>query len=332
MKLAGSIAALTHCSLPEAARQLDRLGVDYIHVDCNDDPRVFDDIGIIRANSRRPIDLHIVSPKPEDYFALVSRFNVEQVCFQYETAGRVPAVEPHMGARVGLALKPETDLGVFERDADRFQFLMLMATTPGQSGGAFDDSVYARVREARKRFPDKSLHVDGGVTAAVSEQLRECGVDCVVSGTFLTRAASLSHAILAIKNGTQAGFPVRNFMLARNALPTLAIGDLSLRNVLEAIDRSKMGLVMVVDDRDALQGMITDGDVRRGVLQSGGELALPDPRAILNTSPLTLSPEMTLGEALHAIEKVQRTIVFIPVVDADRRLVGGLGLRQVLEG
>jgi len=108
LKLSGSIAALTHCPLPEAARQLDRLGVDYIHVDCNDDPRVFEDIGVIRENSRRPIDLHIVSPRPEDYFPLISRYNVEQVSFQYESAGRVPVADRQLGARLGLALKPET--------------------------------------------------------------------------------------------------------------------------------------------------------------------------------------------------------------------------------
>lgn len=332
MKLSGSIGALTGCSLPDAARQLDRLGVDYIHVDCNDDPRVFDDIAVIRQNSRRPIDLHIVSSRPEDYFPLISRFNIEQVSFQYESAGRIPVVEERMGARLGLALKPNTDLGVFERNADQFQFLMLMATTPGQSGGAFGEGVYARVREARLRFPGKSLHVDGGVTAEVSDRLRACGVDCVVSGSFLSRAASLSHAILAIKNGAQAQCPVRDFMLARNSLPTLRAEQLSLKTVLAAIDQSKMGLVLVVDDNDVLQGMITDGDVRRGILQSGDTLRLPDANAVMNRAPLTLAPTMTLSDALQAIDRMQRTIVFIPVVDSERRLVGGLGLRQVLEG
>lgn len=332
MKLSGSIGALTGCSLPEAARQLDRLGVDYIHVDCNDDPAVFEDIDVIRHNSRRPIDLHIVSSMPEAYFDLISRFNIEQVSFQYESAGRAPVIEERMGARVGLALKPDTDLGIFERNAKRFQFLMLMATTPGQSGGAFGEDVYARVREARRRFPGKSLHVDGGVTAEVSDRLRECGVDCVVSGSFLSRAASLSHAILAIKNGAQARYPVRDFMLARNALPTIHAEQLNLRSVLIAVDQCKMGLVLVVDDADVLQGMITDGDIRRGILQSGDTLGLPDPQVIINRAPLTLSPTMTLSEALHAIDRIQRTIVFIPVVDSERRLVGGLGLRQVLEG
>ncbi|MBI1274312.1 MAG: CBS domain-containing protein [Alphaproteobacteria bacterium] len=330
MKLSGSIAAFADSPLPDAVQQLDRLGVDYIHVDCNDDPQVFNDMDTIRAHTHCPIDLHIISPTPEKFLPLVSRFHVEQVCFQYETAARVPDIREETGARLGMAFMLDTDLAVFDAVADKFQFLMLMATTPGKSGGTFGEDAYDKISAARRRFPGKALHVDGGVNDAVSGRLRDCGVDVVISGNFLSKAGSLSAAVFALKNGSRSNFPVRDFMQARNALPTLHTENLTLKSVLTTINKHKMGLVLIVDHNDILVGMITDGDIRRGILNNGTELALPNPADIINYSPLSVTPEHSLHEALQTVEMADRVVLFMPVLGPDRRLLGGLSLRQIL--
>ena len=330
MKLSGSIAAFANSPLPDAVRQLDMLGVDYIHVDCNDDPRVFYDMETIRENTRRPIDLHIISPHPEKYFQLISRFQIEQVSFQYETASRVPDVTTELGARLGLALTLDTDLDVFDHVADKFHFLMLMTTTPGKSGGTFGPQAYTKIETARKRFPGKDLHVDGGVNADVATVLQGYGIDCVISGSFLSKATSLSAAILSIKNGAKADFPVRDFMLARNALPTVRLEYLNLKDVLRAIDKYKMAMVLVVDAHDNLHGIITDGDIRRGILESGGDLNLPDPLKILNRNPVTAPADASLRDVLQRVEHHQQTVLFVPLLGKDGKLAGGLGLHQLL--
>jgi len=39
-----------------------------MHIDCNDDLSVFEDIKRIRKISKTPIDLHIISSRPEAFF------------------------------------------------------------------------------------------------------------------------------------------------------------------------------------------------------------------------------------------------------------------------
>jgi pentose-5-phosphate-3-epimerase len=49
----------------------------------------------------------------------------------------------------------------------------------------FVKTISQRIREFRRRYPSKNIHVDGGVNGEVSFILRNIGVDAAVSGSFL---------------------------------------------------------------------------------------------------------------------------------------------------
>ena len=84
MKIAASIYSSREDQREGLIEMLDEHNIDYFHVDCNDNPAVFDDIRQIREKSNTPIDLHIISPQPEKYFNLIREFGVESVTIQYE--------------------------------------------------------------------------------------------------------------------------------------------------------------------------------------------------------------------------------------------------------
>ena len=69
MKISASIYSGKNKSMLQLVKELDGAVVDYFHIDCNDDLTVFDDIKAIRRESKTPIDLHIISPDPEKFFA-----------------------------------------------------------------------------------------------------------------------------------------------------------------------------------------------------------------------------------------------------------------------
>ena len=73
MKISGSIYSDKKRSLKETILDLEAHQVDLLHVDCNDDLRVFDDIAQIRTWCDMPIDLHIITETPEKYFDKISR-------------------------------------------------------------------------------------------------------------------------------------------------------------------------------------------------------------------------------------------------------------------
>ena len=68
MKISASLYSAGYADLRELVRELDAYQSDWFHIDCNDDPSVFDDIREIRKHSDTPVDLHIISPEPHQFY------------------------------------------------------------------------------------------------------------------------------------------------------------------------------------------------------------------------------------------------------------------------
>lgn len=112
--------------------------------------------------------------------------------------------------------------------------------------------------------------------------------------------------------------------------PVVAADD-CFRDILEEMDAKKLGAVNVVDD-GKLVGLITDGDVRRLILRT--QLPLPnlflvDAAKVMTAEPQALSPEVDLQEALDTLEEHEFWV--LPVVDADRNLLGLVHLHALLK-
>ncbi|HLG02859.1 MAG TPA: hypothetical protein VI731_04650, partial [Bacteroidia bacterium] len=241
MKISASIYS-TPRNLDDVIRELDAHRIDYFHVDCNDDPKVFDDIKKIRASSRTPVDLHIISKTPEKYFPLLEKTPVDLVTFQYEELQGKINVPATVKGRLGLAITADTDVDVFAQYADRFDFILMMATIPGKSGGSFNKEIFRKIRMFKKRFPDKRIHVDGGVNGEVSFILRSMGVYASVSGSYLFNADSLGFALLNLKTHEhESHFLVKDFMLGKEEIPVLPPGQRNFADILRSIETYQMG-------------------------------------------------------------------------------------------
>lgn len=102
--------------------------------------------------------------------------------------------------------------------------------------------------------------------------------------------------------------------------------DATILDALRAIDSIGYEIALVVDDSDGLIGVLTDGDVRRALLD-GVNLTDPATRCV-QRSPITVEPGVSRAEVLDLMRA--RTVSQVPVVDADGRLVGLHLLREFL--
>jgi len=98
-----------------------------------------------------------------------------------------------------------------------------------------------------------------------------------------------------------------------------------VRDAMQQLEASEAKTLLVVDRERSLYGTVTDGDVRRWILD-GGELD-GSVEGICNTDPLITS-EPYESEAMRQV-MISKNITCIPVVDAARRVIDVLLWNQL---
>jgi arabinose-5-phosphate isomerase len=96
-----------------------------------------------------------------------------------------------------------------------------------------------------------------------------------------------------------------------------ATTDSSMKQVIIAMNRFPLGAACVRGGDGALQGLITDGDLRRA-LQTNDDIRDVKAGGLMTLRPVTVSPEATLQEALRLMEDRPSQISVLPVVEGNR--------------
>lgn len=89
----------------------------------------------------------------------------------------------------------------------------------------------------------------------------------------------------------------------------------TVREAIQIIDRAGLRAAFVIDEDWRLLGMVTDGDIRRGLLR---EVAMDQPVAlVMNAHPLTCPLERATPEHVRVLLE-QKQLLHMPVVDQGR--------------
>ncbi|MCG8575569.1 MAG: CBS domain-containing protein [Flavobacteriales bacterium] len=334
MKISASIYSDKGNDIQQTIQNLNDSHVDMIHVDCKDDLNVFADIEKIQASSVIPIDLHIITEKPQRFYSALENFDIEYVTFQYEDLeDKTLDIPKEFMGQLGLAITSGTDIGVFEAYKEDFDFILFMATIPGESGGKFDKSNFRRIREFQKRYPNKRVHVDGGVNAEVSFILRNMGVFASVSGSYLFNSANINTALLNLKlNEIESHFLVKDFMRDLNESPHQYANNLGLNRILEVMNDGKLGFTMILEEDGTFSGIIGNADLRKGLLNHMDDLNDVKVEEIINRSPITIRDDYTVYQLLRFIKKQSSPIVYLPVVNSEGKAVGTINFINLIKG
>ena len=106
--------------------------------------------------------------------------------------------------------------------------------------------------------------------------------------------------------------------------------DSTVQDALFMMTEKGLGAVSVVDEDGVLIGLVTDGDVRRG-LETGSNFLQWPVDAMMTKSPRTITNDKLAAEAMHIMEKNQpRPMTVLPVVDKDHKAVGMIHLTDLL--
>jgi pentose-5-phosphate-3-epimerase len=331
MKISASIYSDKKRTLKETIADLEAHQVDLLHVDCNDDLAVFDDIAQIRQWCSLPIDLHIITKTPEKYFDLLRKYPVEFLTFQFEDLPKKLEIPADIKGEKGLAIITPTSIEAFDAYSD-FDFILMMATIPGQSGGVFDPENFRKIRAFKKKYPNKSVHVDGGVNGEVSFILRNMGVHSSVSGSFLFKAASVGQALMDLtKREIESRFKVKDFMIPREECPIIKKEGITLERILTSIEEGNLGFT-IVEEQNSMCGIISNADVRKALLKHLKDIPNMDPRSMINTHPVTIVAAATVDEMLNEVRKHSFPVTYLPVVDHQKNAAGIITFVNLIKG
>ena len=119
---------------------------------------------------------------------------------------------------------------------------------------------------------------------------------------------------------------VRDLMHAGEALPVVD-HSASLKDTLLEMTRKGLGMTAIVDADGRLEGIFTDGDLRR-LLDRDVDVRTARIAEVMKRGPLTISEDVLAVEAVHVME--QTKVNGLLVVDEAGRLTGALNMHDLL--
>lgn len=191
-------------------------------------------------------------------------------------------------------------------------------------------STLARAADVALVLPDAPEACPMGLAPTTSTTM-QLALGDAVAVALLTRRGFTAADFRVFHPGGKLGARlsrVRDLMHGAAELP-LAPPDTSMDAAIVAMTARRFGCLGVQGADGRLLGIITDGDLRRGLEAGGGGGLLTRSAAeIMTRAPRTVRPDTLAAEALHAMNT--RAITTLFVVDDEGRPVGILHIHDLL--
>ena len=107
-------------------------------------------------------------------------------------------------------------------------------------------------------------------------------------------------------------------------------GSATVTEALFVITDKGLGAVSVVDENETMIGLLTDGDIRRG-LSKGVDFRQRPVTELMTKEPKYITKEMLAAQALHIMESHRpKPITVLPVIDEERHVIGLLHMTDLV--
>lgn len=201
-----SILSADFSNLNYELKKVEKSAVKWIHLDVMDGhfvPNITFGVPLIkciRQKSQLFFDAHLMIENPHKYIESFALSGCDLINFHYEaTQDETINVINHIKSfnkKVGISVKPHTDIKLVEKYFDFVDMVLIMTVEPGFSGQKFMDFCIPKIEFVKKHAKDNMLiQVDGGINDKTAKLVKQAGANVLVSGNYIFKANDLILAV-----------------------------------------------------------------------------------------------------------------------------------------
>lgn len=166
-------------------------------------------INSINRNSIIMLDVHLMVDEPVDDIPKYIQAGANILTVHYEAfddkellVNSLKFIQEN-NTLAGISLKPSTPFKEIRSFVFNCDVVLVMGVEPGASGQSLIEETFDKVREIAKFRQDNNLRFkiefDGGVNPQTAKKLIECGVDILVSGSYVYKSENRAKAVATLK-------------------------------------------------------------------------------------------------------------------------------------
>ena len=203
-----SVSLLKESNIDEAIEKLNTTNASYFHLDVMDGNFVSNtsySISQIKKKIKKcnkKIDAHFMVNDPIYYLDKLKEEKIEYFTFHVELDDVESIINKvkECNFKVGLAIKPNTNINVLNRYLDKIDLILVMSVEPGYGGKKFLPSTISRLNDIKSLIGNRNikLAVDGGINDDTIKLLND--VDIVVVGSYITNNSDYQEQIDKLLN------------------------------------------------------------------------------------------------------------------------------------
>lgn len=197
--------------------KLEDANTNYFHIDVMDGEFVENDTHDIMLEyceyldniTKIPLDIHLMVKDVKNFVDSYLIFNPNIITFHYEACKDKEEVMnlinyiKEKGRRIGISVKPETDVKEILEFLPYVHVALVMTVEPGKGGQELISSTIEKIKELNsyreEHNLDYEIEADGGIKVENSEKIIDAGADILVAGTAIINSKDFAETIKKLR-------------------------------------------------------------------------------------------------------------------------------------
>lgn len=205
-----SILACDFLNLENELNLLNNTDCEYLHLDVMDGHFVnnltfgYQLISCIRTKTNKVLDVHLMISNPSRYLEEYINAGSDIITIHLEIKediNNIIDIIKRNNKKVGIAIKPDTDLDLLTPYLDKIDLVLVMSVNPGFGGQSFIESSTNRIKHLVKLREENNynyvINVDGGVNNSTRDKVEDA--DILVAGSYVFNSDDYQERITSLR-------------------------------------------------------------------------------------------------------------------------------------